>query len=312
MGKCKGCQADKPCIEVGTGRPWQAIYCLDCLKGRIPSQARLVEQVINVLWEAEDNYKRVFFYPQDLPGGVSGAKTHGFSLGFNAKNMRFNLSEGWSPTDAVTAFFNCKTVCECHSLLLGVLYKAVLDCTGTDVFDLIFSKICVENGFYYGMNPNNPIRQALRVLKNIQEADIGAGDWVYTLNVSDYLKLHPGGAAAGWNLVCVATAPTRLYLGFGLRDPDHPDTPPSALPLGEVLRILQRYRDMPPNTEELANLRNPAMTGVDTGDLAKHKSGVNLDSPCLDLGWGIRRLSRAKLLTAVEARFNEEFARHPF
>jgi hypothetical protein len=133
-----------------------------------------------------------------------------------------------------------------------------------------------------------------------------------------YFEKHPGGAAGGWNLVCVTLNPRRAYLGFGLRPINNPRAPVQAYTSAEVSDILQAYHDANPSAEELQAKQGKATAfrsmDVDSDTLGrvlafkKDSSGSSasaVDKPALTAG-GVKRLSQDRLRTLLTTRFDEK------
>lgn len=78
---------------------------------------------------AEADYRSTLFYPSDKPtftGKANGFKTTGM--------MCFKAAADETPATAIVKFFQGETICECHSLLMAVLYRAILSLVGAKSF----------------------------------------------------------------------------------------------------------------------------------------------------------------------------------
>lgn len=193
------------------------------------TQDTINQKVAELIIKAEENYGKTLFYAEDRKDDTSlGTQLKGEAAGWvNKQSMNFTLSPHISPSIAIRSFFYGNTICECHSLVMAVLYWAILELVGDQLFDLCFSgryedeygEFKIENAAFFGAS-KNIIKQLMHTDKISGEATINLGDWVYVRNHFKYKQKHPEGAAGGWNLICSNTTPPRKrYVGFGLSVP---------------------------------------------------------------------------------------------
>jgi hypothetical protein len=251
------------------------------------NHAECAKQVVVWITRAEECHKSTLFYANDIPDLKMGLATNGVAKGFTAKYMTFTPVEIVSPSEAIQLFFESRTICECHSLMTAVFYRAILEVVGAPLFDLAFGGMVVANGLTYASD--NPLRAVTSTFPINGEDDILPGDWVYFVNRSDYKSKHPGGAAGGWNVVCVGTGPRR-YVGFGLGS--------KAVTSFELCALLQGYHDEKPDKYDQV-FENHSFKGIDLdiGGLVRMSSKVDRknDVARLDTSKKGTRLDAAKL-----------------
>lgn len=220
-------------------------------------------------------------------------KVHGAANGFQTRNMKFTPIER-RPSVALRKFFGVGTVCECHSLIIAVYYRALLDVLGDFLFDRAFEDMSIANGTSYEFSPN-PIKEVLASFTVAEDlSNVGVGDWVYVVNRADYKDKHPAGAAGGWNLICTEVTPHK-FVGFGLSDQGGG----ASMELPEILKMLKSYYELPPTKEDREMARRGAGE-VDMSGLMRMTGGGRSDAR-LDTTKKGRRLSAAKLKTLLRA-----------
>lgn len=262
------------------------------------SAPQLGEAVAKYMLLAEANYRKTLFYGADKPRCFQGKAN-----GFRATNMMiFDLAAKETPATAIQKFFEGETVCECHSLIIAVFYRAVLSLVGDSCFNILFPDIRVEGGAFF-LTSKNPIKHAWTEFEVMQDgSNIELGDWVYCVNRSDYKKKHPRGEAGGWNLVCVNLNPRR-YLGFGLatvgKDIGMP-TLGGPLTLEQVLDVLKRCYELDPAIEDPRQKDLLKSVGVDMPTVTRG-SAARLDPNTVG-----KRLDSAKLKWLLARRLTEK------
>jgi hypothetical protein len=255
-------------------------------------QADLVNAVCAAILEAEELYRaESLCYPDETDD--KHKRTHGSANGFSTRNMKFTPTES-RPSTALRKFFGVGTVCECHSLIVAVYYKALLDVLGDFWFDRAFKRMCIINGSGFGLLPN-PIKDVMDSFP-VQEDlfNIAIGDWVYVVNRADYKDKHPAGAAAGWNLICTELNPLK-FVGFGLSAKGGT----GSLGLPEILAILKDYYNMAP-TEDDIRMGHLGAKNIDMMSLMT-MTGGGKSQPRLDTTKPGRRLSAARLKAYLRA-----------
>jgi len=252
----------------------------------------LVAAVRQAILTAEDLYKAGSLrYPDETPD--KNKKVHGAANGFRTRNMKFTPTDP-RPSTSLKKFFDVGTVCECHSLIIGVYYKALLDVLGDFWFDRAFKDMSIANGTSYDFGPN-PLKGIFKSFDVAEDlSNVKVGDWVYVVNRADYKDKHPAGAAGGWNLICTETSPHK-FVGFGLSDKGGT----ASLTLADILKILKEYHDMAPTEEDVAMKRRGAGE-VDMQGLMRMTGGGGTQAR-LDTTKPGRRLSAAKLRTYLRA-----------
>ena len=261
---------DFPCPVFSAKRPTtylDSAFCEAHFKGMFPKAYAKLQQapglvrgldnptlanaVRNAILDAEALYKGgSLCYPDQTSD--ENKKAHGAANGFQTRNMRFTPTER-RPSIALRKFFGVGTVCECHSLLIAVYYKALLDVLGDFLFDRAFAGMSIENGMSYEFG-NNPIKEVLALFTVKDDlSNVEVGDWVYVVNRADYKDRHPAGAAGGWNLICTEVTPHK-FVGFGLSE----GSGASSLELPDILKMLKDYYDLPKTKQDLAMARRGA------------------------------------------------------
>ncbi|MDF1654622.1 MAG: ATP-binding protein [Coxiellaceae bacterium] len=174
------------------------------------------------------------------------------------------------PSVALEAWFQGPTIAECGSVLQACMFSAIHDQLGSEQFDWLFGSAVtsfVISPILYQeitsmldnpgrskkelMRAGNPIaflfdikgRQAAGDTFVFDESEIQPGDIVYIKGVAQYAEKHVGGGAAlGWNVICVginSATGEKLYLGFG------PGGFQSPLTLAELRKILVQLYNQP-------------------------------------------------------------------
>lgn len=146
---------------------------------------------------------------------------NGVAEGFVGASKNFYLMNGRAPSDAIRSFVRGRlTVCECEGVATVVFLNAICDLLGDKVFDLAFSKLSIVGTSASRHNKSYIDKQLAPGSDSIQ-----VGDWIYfshtKLSLEKFQDLvqknRRGGAASGWNLVCVeGSGPDAKYLGFGM------------------------------------------------------------------------------------------------
>lgn len=252
----------------------------------------LVEAVRAAILEAESLYDAgSLCYPDETAD--DSKKVHGSANGFRTRNMKFTPTEH-RPSAALRKFFGVGTVCECHSLIIAVYYKALLDVLGDFWFDRAFKGMSIVNGTAYDFTPN-PIKDVLATFTVAEDlSNVVVGDWIYVVNRADYKDKHPAGAAGGWNLICTEVGPHK-FVGFGLSDKGGE----SSLELPGILKILKDYYELPP-TKEDRDMVHRGSGEVDMSGLMRMTGGGRSDAR-LDTTKKGRRLSAVKLQKFLRA-----------
>lgn len=241
----------------------ESAFCVDCYRVMFPKHARnllgedittdsVAKAVVKWIWNAEEKYGKTMMYVQDLTGEEAKNKS------LRAKGFQGGM-RGLVPTvlssTAIRQFFDGElTVCECHSLMMAIYYRALLDLLGDSLFENVFSgqKMTLFTGVGLQFSSVKDPWQGLMSKYNVNEdgSNVQVGDWIYFTNRPDYKAKHPGGAAAGWNVVCVSTKDEPRYMGFGLTGVTENEDK-RAYTGRELCQILLDYHNAPPDEHDL-------------------------------------------------------------
>ena len=215
------------CLRCGEERTELNIlgWCSSCYTHAM--NVEVLQRLQHWMTEAEMRYGQSIFYSSEVPAErrVTRTDTHnGLARGFKARMKNFTLIPGMKPSIAIRSFITGDlTICECQGLFIAVLFNAICDILGNELFDTIFRDFAIETDFMRG-----PIGIA-RAITSVtplggREEPVCYGDWVYILNTE--LERFRAGvergrydpAASGWNLLCVNAGHPKMYMGLGLSE----------------------------------------------------------------------------------------------
>jgi hypothetical protein len=202
--------------------------------GGIVEAGRLANAIVKWIIKVEEvHFNKSLFYAEDYKktyGIKQGTKWFGEQGWASEKHFKkvssqmvFELLPGVSPSSAIKAFFSPPgerpTICECHSLVIAVLYRAILSVVGEGLFDQCFNNmyICSRLGY-----DECPLKKLICGIVNQQKAfaPYRIGDWAIFDNHPEYKLRHPSGAAMGWNIICTGFKDSDpqdpMWRGFGL------------------------------------------------------------------------------------------------
>jgi hypothetical protein len=210
------------------------------------------------LWYATE-YPEASYVLMFTPSLVANEKFWRVTEGYNG-GRRFQMIKKCLPSDALHAWFEGPTFCDCGSTLQACLWMVLCKIVGTKNFDQFFSKEvptfaitqsfegaceyhplllkgkCEEKYLEYknsldcvfdDIEPSISIESKNSengIVKTIEEKNIMPLDFVYLKGVDGYSEKHPRGAHAGEYLICVGKngEGKNLYLGF---NPQYFQTP---------------------------------------------------------------------------------------
>lgn len=187
----------------------------------------------------------------------------GTAMNCHAAGMIFTPAIGKRASQAVLGFFASpqQVVCECHTFVLAVYYRALLECLTDTIFDLVFRDMCIEPGVRYRVS-NNPLKDVLEDFDvTLDESSIRVGDWVYVANRTSFNTEFKGHPAVGWNLICISEDP-RKYIGLGLGNKD-----------GQSLAEILAYLD-----DEYEKLKKKKAAAEKSTSRHRSNSGGGIDS----------------------------------
>ncbi|HEX7932657.1 MAG TPA: hypothetical protein VF573_06225 [Paraburkholderia sp.] len=149
---------------------------------------------------------------------------NGMADGFVGASKNFHLMASARPCDSIRNFIRGRlTVCECEAAALVVFLNSICDLVGDAVFNVIFRDLKI-----IGTDPSRHNQPYIRKTLRPDESTIQVGDWVYFVHSQDSMqkfqdtaqRAKKGGAASGWNLVCIESGggAGNKYLGFGMSD----------------------------------------------------------------------------------------------
>lgn len=138
-------------------------------------------------------------------------------------DYHFRSRDGARASEAVRAMFptvpgQARTRLECHTMMMAILYRAILETIGDEAFDAAFADgLVIKSGDIEASG----LSDLLVHLPEAKTDDLIAGDWVYFQNHADYLFKHPAGAWQGENAIYIGRRPhddAPLFSGFGAAD----------------------------------------------------------------------------------------------
>ncbi len=115
------------------------------------------------------------------------------------ETMSFQCLSNVSPTDAIEAFADGPTVCECLSSAQASLFLGIARFMGRQSFDAKFAQFIIPGSFYALQTGNSHILS--KNLVSVPKKNTRPGDWTVILNHPDYNK-NCGGSSAKFNLIC--------------------------------------------------------------------------------------------------------------
>jgi hypothetical protein len=151
-------------------------------------------------------------------------------------SFTFVVKPGQSAAKALQAFFDGETITECHSAMMAVFYKTMLDTVGSAVFDELFGKegeppaeslarvaegrflvICDINKFSE-LAGDTGIKKFIGCKRVASRARIKVGEWGYFQNHPAYSAKHPTGLMTGENAMLFSREPDAedQWSGFGM------------------------------------------------------------------------------------------------
>jgi hypothetical protein len=186
------------------------------------TQEELTQAVLNsIFWAEKECYRKSLWYCVEYKAehrveakfwGENGWAPEEL-FGKIQSQMGFKMVIGKSATKALDAFFagteKRPTICECHSMLVAVYYKAIQEVIGADLFDQCFPDLSISSVLGFSETPISKLFVGVDY--------VGAGDWAVFNNHYNFRKRHPSDTTAqGWNIICMAPRGEPTWLGFGL------------------------------------------------------------------------------------------------
>lgn len=100
----------------------------------------------------------------------------------------FTVKEGVLPSEAIESIFDdtTKIVLECHSMMMCIQYKALLDSIGATNFNLLFKNhpLIIADGFLIEDHKQEMLE--IFSLSHCKKEDYIPGDWLYLSNFPEY------------------------------------------------------------------------------------------------------------------------------
>ncbi|KTC77899.1 hypothetical protein [Legionella brunensis] len=154
---------------------------------------------------AAENYLQLNSDYWEMPN-----KGHGF----------FTLKNGVEPADAINSIFDDSklVVLECHSMMLCIQYKALLDTVGKDKFNLLFKEkpLIIADGFRLSEWYKEDLNEMLPYRSDTKRTeDLIPGDWLYLSNFPEYSAAtlyDPSKDGSGLHSMAMGN---NKYRGFG-------------------------------------------------------------------------------------------------
>lgn len=181
-------------------------------------------EIVNGMYIANDDDNPINYGEQGSLGSKQGKLNPRYWVKLG--NYHFKLKAGVSASEAVESIFpqseNSYAVeLECHSMLIAIIYRAMLQGLGKERFDELFGMKGSSNQkieILYGDLKTSGLEEYF-LKKNISKNKVELGDWVYFQNHPDYLAKHPDGAWQGENAIYVGeSGGNKYYSGFGAEE----------------------------------------------------------------------------------------------
>ncbi|WED42456.1 transglutaminase [Legionella cardiaca] len=102
----------------------------------------------------------------------------------------FRLKTGVKPSEAIRSIFDDTrlVVLECHSFMLCIQYKALLDTIGSRRFNLLFTKkpLIIADGFNLAEQDKDNLQEIIPYIDHARKEALIPGDWLYLANFPEY------------------------------------------------------------------------------------------------------------------------------
>lgn len=147
----------------------------------------------------------------------------------NEYNCFFVAKYRTLPSDALMAWLDGPTFCDCGNAIMAAVYKMILDKIGKQEFNRVFSasitdQFMITQFLYNDMDNSsrkptgNPLFHIFDKIPNDELTldSLQHGDIIHIQGVDDYKYKHLGGFSGGWNLICVRSRLEEpMFYGFG-------------------------------------------------------------------------------------------------
>lgn len=136
------------------------------------------------------------------------------------QNGFFILKNGQRPSEAINSIFDGShlVVLECHSWMLSIQYKALLDTVGAKNFDLLFARkpLIIADGMFLSGDFADDLKEILPYKFGLTPEELIPGDWLYLNNFSEYRMATLFDASKNGSGLHSMAMGDHKYRGFGL------------------------------------------------------------------------------------------------